>query len=61
MYKPEYREIIKSLQEGTKSIKTLVGYDSSDERIQGTKDSIATDIGGKITAFVKNEKKQNYN
>lgn len=56
MYKPEYREIIRSVQEGTKSIKTLVGYDSSDERIRGTKDSIVTDIGGKITAFVKNEK-----
>ena len=29
MYKPEYREIIKSIQEGTKSIKTLVMWQAN--------------------------------
>lgn len=56
MYKPEYREIIKSLQEGAKSIKTLVGYDSNDERMRNTKDSIVTDIRKKVTTFAKSEK-----
>ncbi|EGO8121907.1 hypothetical protein FAD93_002379 [Enterococcus faecalis] len=58
MYKPKYKEIIQSLQEGIKQVERLNEYDSKEERIRETTSSIVEQAKQKLDDFVKTERNQ---